>query len=50
MVEDTLDNLRTAKKLGMRTVWVSRTHNAPGYVDVTVRSIRELQRAAWRMR
>lgn len=50
MVEDTLDNLRTAKKLGMRTVWVSRAHNAPAYVDVRVRSIRELQRAGERMR
>jgi putative hydrolase of the HAD superfamily len=45
MVEDTLDNLRTAKKLGMRTVWVSRAHNAPGYVDARVRNMRELQRA-----
>jgi len=50
MVEDTLDNLRTAKKLGMRTIWVSAAHNAPGYVDATVRSIRELERAATRMR
>lgn len=50
MVEDTLDNLRTAKKLGMRTVWVSRAHNAPGYVDVTVRSIRGLARAGRWMR
>jgi len=49
-VEDTLDNLRTAKKLGMRTIWVSAAHNAPGYVDATVRSIRELERAATRMR
>ena len=24
MVEDTLENLRTAKKLGMKTVWVTR--------------------------
>jgi putative hydrolase of the HAD superfamily len=46
MVEDTLDNLRTAKKLGMRTVWVSREHNAPDYVDVTVRSVRALRRVA----
>ena len=50
MVEDTLDNLRTAKKLGMRTVWVSRAHNAPGYVDVTVRNMRALARAGHRMR
>jgi putative hydrolase of the HAD superfamily len=44
MVEDTLENLRTAKKLGMRTVWVSREHNAPGFVDHTVRNVRALQR------
>jgi len=49
MVEDTLANLRTAKRLGMRTVWVSREHNAPAYVDVTVRSLRALQRAASRI-
>ena len=49
MVEDTLDNLRTAKKLGMRTVWVSRAHNAPGYVDATVRNIRALGRAGGRL-
>ncbi len=50
MVEDTLDNLRTAKKLGMRTVWVSHAHNAPAYVDARVRNIRELQRAGERLR
>ena len=50
MVEDTLDNLRTAKELGMRTVWVSRAYSAPAYVDVTVRNIRGLQRAGQRMR
>ncbi len=44
MVEDTLANLRTAKKLGMRTVWVGRGHNAPGYVDVTVRRLNDLRR------
>ena len=45
MVEDTLVNLRTAKKLGMRTVWVSREARAPSFVDVTVRSVRTLHRA-----
>jgi putative hydrolase of the HAD superfamily len=44
MVEDSLANLRTAKKLGMRTVWVSREHNAPGFVDYTVRRLRALRR------
>ncbi len=43
MVEDSLENLRTAKKLGMRTVWVSREHNAPGFVDYTVRNLRALR-------
>ena len=43
MVEDSLENLRTAKKLGMRTVWVSREHNAPGFVDYTVRNLKALR-------
>ena len=46
MVEDTLANLRTAKKLGMRTVWVSREARAPAFVDMTVRNMRTLYRAA----
>jgi putative hydrolase of the HAD superfamily len=45
MVEDTLANLRTAKKLGMRTVWVSRERRAPAYVDVKVTRLSELRRA-----
>ena len=49
MVEDSLENLRTAKKLGMRTVWVSREHNAPSFVDHTVRSVRALHRIGRRM-
>jgi len=39
MVEDTLENLRTAKRLGMKTVWISRTKRVPGYVDVSVTGI-----------
>lgn len=50
MVEDTAANLRTAKKLGMRTVWISRAHNAPGYVDHTIRSMRALRRIGSRLR
>ena len=46
MVEDNLDNLRTAKRLGMKTVWVSAAGTlrggAPGYVDHTVRSVARL--------
>lgn len=39
MVEDTLENLRTAKKLGMKTVWVSRAQRVPGYVNARVAGI-----------
>ena len=49
MVEDTLDNLKTAKKLGMSTVWVSRTVGIPGYVDFSVRNLLQLPRLAWRL-
>lgn len=44
MVEDTLENLRTASRLGMRTVWVTRAARAPGYVDVTVPNLLQLPR------
>jgi putative hydrolase of the HAD superfamily len=45
MVEDSLENLMTAWRLGMRTVWVTGRGRAPAYVDLTVRSIRELPAA-----
>jgi putative hydrolase of the HAD superfamily len=44
MVEDTLVNLRTAKKLGMKTVWVSPEKRAPCYVDVKISNLSELRR------
>ena len=44
MVEDNLDNLRAAKRLGMKTVWVDRSHRAPAYVDVNIASIAQLPR------
>jgi putative hydrolase of the HAD superfamily len=47
MVEDSLDNLRTAKALGMRTVWLSSEVRRPRFVDVRIRSIRELPRIKW---
>lgn len=46
MVEDTLENLRTAKRLGMKTVWVSPSGRAPGYVDLRIASVGELSRRA----
>lgn len=57
LVEDTLANLRTARQLGVRTVWVTqylkmsdpigkaplpRTLKCPGYVNVKVKSVRQL--------
>ena len=42
MVEDTLPNLKTAKRLGMKTVWVSSRTRRPPYVDVRVPSVLDL--------
>lgn len=44
MIEDTLANLRTAKRLGMRTVWVTHEHRAPAWLDLRLRSVGELRR------
>jgi putative hydrolase of the HAD superfamily len=49
MVEDTADNLRTARRLGMRTVLVGRGLGQPAYVDVKIRSILELRRMVNRL-
>jgi len=45
MVEDSAENLKTAKRLGMRTVWVSDALRAPSFVDVKIRDVLELPRA-----
>ncbi len=42
MVEDSLENLRTAKRLGMKTVWVSAAKRVPGYVDTRISGITQL--------
>jgi len=44
MVEDSLENLRTAKRLGMKTVWVNQSSRAPAWVDANVRHIVRLPR------
>ncbi len=49
MVEDTLENLKTAKRLGMSTVWVARTARTPGYVDFNIRNLLQLPRLAWQL-
>ena len=42
MVEDTLANLKTAKRLGMTTVWISRSTRWPPYVDIKIKSVLDL--------
>jgi putative hydrolase of the HAD superfamily len=44
MVEDSIENLRTASRLGMKTVWVSRAARVPDFVDVGVTSLMQLPR------
>lgn len=48
MIDDTLANLRAARRLGLATVWVSRAHGLPSYVDAKIGSVRELLRMATR--
>jgi putative hydrolase of the HAD superfamily len=49
MVEDSRDNLRPAKRLGMKTVWVAREPRTPGYVDVKIASVLALPRLLGRL-
>ncbi len=46
LVDDTLENLRAAKALGMKTVWVSREARVPASADVRVASVLALPRLA----
>ena len=43
-VDDLLENLRTAHRLGMSTVWVSPTAQRVPYVDLRIASVTELPR------
>ena len=49
MVEDSLENLRAAKRLGMRTVWVDAGNRDAPYVDVKVRDVMQLPSALHRL-
>lgn len=49
MVEDTLPNLRTAKRLGMKTVWVSAATRQPAWVDRRLVSLLDLPRCLRRL-
>ena len=42
MVEDSLENLHAAKKLGMQTVWVNAGNRSAPYVDVKIRDVMQL--------
>jgi len=44
MVEDMLDNLVAARKLGMKTVWITREARRPAWVDVATGSVLQLPR------
>jgi putative hydrolase of the HAD superfamily len=44
LVEDSAENLKTAKRLGMRTVWISRQPHRPAWVDLRLKSVLELPR------
>jgi putative hydrolase of the HAD superfamily len=44
MVEDSAENLQTAKRLGMKTVWVSTSSRLPAYVDVKIQNVMQLPR------
>ena len=47
-VDDILENLRTAHRLGMSTVWVSRERRRVPFVDLRVGSVVELPRQVFR--
>lgn len=50
MVEDTLANLRGARQVGLRTVWLSRDGlRVPDYVDWRITTIADLPRIAQRI-
>jgi putative hydrolase of the HAD superfamily len=44
LVDDMLENLRAAKRLGMSTVWVSAEHRRAPFVDLRIASVTELPR------
>ena len=49
MIEDSLENLHAAKRLGMRTVWVNSGNRNSPCVDVKVRDVMQLPGALHRL-
>jgi putative hydrolase of the HAD superfamily len=47
-IDDSLENLRSAHRLGMSTVWVSRERRRHSYVDVRISSVTQLPRLVFR--
>jgi len=47
-IDDILENLRTAHRLGMSTVWVSNVKRSVPFVDMRVASVIELPRLVFR--
>jgi putative hydrolase of the HAD superfamily len=49
MIEDSLENLHAAKRLGMRTVWVNSGNRNSPCVDVKIRDVMQLPEALHRL-
>lgn len=49
MVEDSLENLQAAKRLGMCTVWVNTGSKSAPYVDLKIRDVMQLPRVSSRL-
>ncbi len=49
MVEDSLENLQAAKRLGMRTVWVNTGNKSAPCVDVKMRDVMQLPKVLHRL-
>ena len=45
MLEDSLPALMTAKRLGMKTIWISRRLHKPNFVDIRISSVLALTHA-----
>jgi len=50
MVEDSLENLSAAKRLGMGTVWVNAGNQNSPFVDVKIRDVMQLPSAMHRLK
>lgn len=49
MIEDSTENLKTAKQLGMRTVLIGKPPRSPAWVDLRLKSVLELPRHLGRL-